>query len=96
MMDNERIAESFIETKLTFSMLSTAIYSLLLTALAIQPFTNIASDVIGVGGAMAQICKYVFAPVELDCTAVYYTLAPPHFNLMLIIGARCLTFPVLP
>ena len=47
-------------------------YSRLPSAPAIQPFSKFAPDVIGVGGASAEIRGYVDALVELAGTDVYH------------------------
>ena len=69
-----RIADALVDTGSAFSMLSTAMYSRLPSAPAIQPFSGAAPDVIGVGAASAEILGYVDAPVELAGTAVYHPL----------------------
>ena len=57
-----------------FSMLSTALYGRIPYAPAIQPVTGSAFDIIGVGGATAEIRGYVDAPIEIDGTAVRHLL----------------------
>ena len=69
-----RILDALIDTVFAFSMLSSAIYSRLPHAPAIQPFTRAAPDVIGVGGPSAQIRGYVDAPVEIVEVEVHHPL----------------------
>ena len=69
-----RIADALVDTGSAFSMLSSAMYSRLPSAPAIQPFSGAAPDVIGVGGASSEIRGYVDALVELAGTAVYHPL----------------------
>ena len=69
-----RIADALIDTGSAFSMLSHAMYSRLPNLLAVQPFMRAASDVVGVGGASAEIRGYVDAPVELAGTTVHHPL----------------------
>ena len=67
-----RIADALIDTGSAFSMLSAAMYSRLPSAAPIQPFTCAAPDVVGVGGASAEIRGYVDTPVEIAGTAVHH------------------------
>ncbi len=67
-------------------MLTSAMYSRLPHAPAIQPFTRAAPDVIGVGGASAEIRGYVDAPVEIAGVEV-------HHPLLLVVEG--LAFPLL-
>ena len=55
-------------------MLSTALYGSIPNAPAIRPFTGLTPDIIGVGGATAEIRCYVDAPIEIDGTAVRHPL----------------------
>ena len=55
-------------------MLSSAMYIRLRNPPAVQPFTRAAFDVVGVGGASAEIRGYVDAPVELSGTTVHHPL----------------------
>ena len=74
MIGGVRLADALIDTGSAFSMLSSAIYSRLPNAPAIQPFMRAARDVVCVRGANAEIRGYVDAPVELDGTAVHHPL----------------------
>ena len=69
-----RIADALVDTGSAFSMLSTAMYGRIPDAPAIQPFTGSALDIIGVGSATAEICRYVDAPIKIDDTAVRHPL----------------------
>ena len=69
-----RIPDALIDTCSAFSMLSSAMYSRLPSAPHIQPFTCAAPDVVGVGGASAEIRGYVDTPVEIDGTAVHHPM----------------------
>ena len=69
-----RIADALVDTGSAFSMLSTAMDSRIPNAPVIQPFTGSAPDIIGVGGATAEIRGYVDAPIEIDGTAVRHPL----------------------
>ena len=60
-----RITDALIETGLAFSMVSSAMYARLRDAPVIQSFTRAAPDVVGVGGASAEIGGYVDAPFEV-------------------------------
>ena len=55
-------------------MLSSALYARLRDAPVIQPFTRAAPDVVGVGGASAEIRGYVDAPVEVAGVTVHHQL----------------------
>ena len=74
MIGGVRIADALIDTGSAFSMLSTAMYGRLPKAPVIQPFTRAAPDVVGVGGASAEICGYIDTPVEIAGVAVYHPL----------------------
>ena len=69
-----RIANLLVDTGSSLSMLTTATYGRLPSALAIQPFTKEAFVVIGVGGASGEIRGYVDTPVEHDNIAVHHSL----------------------
>ena len=69
-----RIADALVNTGSAFSMLSTAKYGRIQNARPIQPFTGSAPDIIGVGGATAEIRGYVDAPIEIDNPAVRHPL----------------------
>ena len=82
-----RIADALIKTGSAFSMLSSAMYARLRDAPAIQPFTRAAPDVIGVGGASAEIRGYVDAPVEIVGVTVHHpVLVVEGFAFLLLIG----------
>ena len=69
-----RIADALIDIGSAFSMLSNAMYSRLPNPPAVQPFMHAAPDVVGVGGASAEIRGYVDPPVELAGTTVHHPL----------------------
>ena len=54
-LDGVRIPEALIDTNPEFSMISAAMRERLPKPPTIQPFTNAALDVVGVGGASALI-----------------------------------------
>ena len=68
------IADALIDTGSAFSMLSIVLYSRLRDAPAIQPFTRAAPDIVGVGGASAEIRGYVDALVEVSGITVHHSL----------------------
>ena len=68
------IADALIDTGSAFSMLSRGMYSRLRDAPAIQPFTRVAPDVVGDGGASAEIRGYVNVPVEVAGVSVHHPL----------------------
>ena len=74
MIGGVRIADALVDICSAFSMLSTAMYGRIPNAPAIQPFKGSAPDIIGVGGATAEIRGYVDAPIEIDGTAVRHPL----------------------
>ena len=69
-----RVADAFIDTGSAFSMLSSVLYARQRDAPVIQPFTCAATDVVGVGGASAEIRGYVNAPVEVAGVTVHHPL----------------------
>ena len=69
-----RIGEAQIDTGSAFLMLSVAMHSRLPSAPPIQPFTRAAPDIVGVGGANAEIRGYVDMFVEIVCDAVRHPL----------------------
>ena len=74
MIGGVHIADALIDTGSAFSMLSTAMYGRLPNALATQPFTRAAPDVVGVGGASAEIFGNIDKPVEIAGVAVHHQL----------------------
>ena len=86
-----RIADALINTGSAFSMLSSAIYARLSDAPAIQPFTRSVPDVVGVGGASAEIRGYIDAPVEVAGVTVHQLmLVIKNFAFPLLIGTDIL------
>ena len=69
-----RVSDALIDTGSAVSMLSSALYARLRYAHAIQPFTRASPDVVGVGGASAEIHGYVDAPVEIAGVTVHHPL----------------------
>ena len=69
-----RITDALIDTGLAFSMLSSAMYARLRDAPMILPFTRAAPDVVGVGGASAEIRGNVDAPVDVAGVTVHHPL----------------------
>ena len=69
-----RITDALIDTGSAFSMLSIATHARLRDTPVIQPFTRAAPDVVGVGGASAEIRGYVDAPVEVVDVTVHHPL----------------------
>ena len=69
-----RIQDALFDTGSAFSMLSSAIHAKLLDPLPVQPFTRAAPDVVGLGGASAELRGYVDAPVELAGVTVHHPL----------------------
>ena len=92
-----RIADALVDTGSAFSMLSTAMYGRIPNAPEIQHFNGSAPDIIGVGGAIAEISGDVDAPIEIDGTAVCHPLlVVEKFAFPLLLGtdifcptARC-------
>ena len=73
-IDGVPTIDALLDTGSVFSMLSTAMYGRLQSAPEIQPFTEAAPKVVGVGKASAKIRGYVDVPVELDGTVVHHPL----------------------
>ena len=69
-----RISDALGDTGSAFSMLSKKMYIRLPSASANQPLTRSSPDIVGVGGASAEVRGYVVAPVELGETAVHHPL----------------------
>ena len=69
-----RITAALIDTGSAFSMLSRAMYARLRDAFVIQPFTRSAPNVVGVGGATAEIRGYVDAHVKVAGVTVHHPL----------------------
>ena len=69
-----RVADALIDNDSAFSMLSSALYAGLRDAPVIQTFTRAVPDVVGVGGASAEIRGYVDAPVEVAGVTVHHPL----------------------
>ena len=90
MMGGLRIAETLVNTNSAFSMFSTAMYSCLASAPAVQPYLGAAPDVIGVDGASAEIRGYVDAAVKFANTAVCYPLLVEGLAFSLVIGTDIL------
>lgn len=68
------IVDELVNTNSALSMLSTAMYGRLPNVRAIQPFTEAATVVIGVGGASGELRTYIDAPVKLDNIVVHHLL----------------------
>ena len=82
-IDGVRIADELVDTGSAFSMLSTAMNGRLPIVPAIQRFTESASNVIGVGGASAEIRGYVDMPVKLmasPCAIPFRLLKSSRFR----------------
>ena len=69
-----RVADVLVDTGSALSMLNDAMYTRLPDAPAIQPFLRAVPEVVGVGGAPAEIRGYVDVPVEVAGVAVRHPL----------------------
>ena len=64
-IDSVHVREALVDTGSAFSMLSIALYAKLPSKPPIQPFKNPAPDIVGVGGASAEVKGYVDVPLQL-------------------------------
>ena len=86
-----RVADALIDTGSAFSTLSSTLYARLRDAPVIQPFTRAAPDVVGVGGASAEIRGYVDASVKVAGVTVHHPLLVVEgFAFPLLIGTDIL------
>ena len=74
LIDGMRVADALIDAGSAFSMLSIAFYARLRDVPVIQPFTRTAPDVVGVGGASAEIRGNVDASVDVVGVTVHHSL----------------------
>ena len=58
-IDGVLIRDALVDTSSEFSMVSSALYDRLPTCPAINSFKNSAPDIVGVGGARAEVVEYV-------------------------------------
>ena len=60
-----RVHDALVETGSAFSMVNELLYSKLLTRTPIQSFMKPAPDIVGVGGASAEVKKYIDVPLQI-------------------------------
>ena len=66
-IDSVHVHEALVDTGSAVSMLNTALYAKLPSKPPTQPFKKPATDIVGVGGASAEVKGYVNVPLQLSC-----------------------------
>ena len=73
-IDGVQVYDVLVVTGSSFSMLSAALYELLPSRPPIQKFDDSAPDIIGVGGASADVLYYIDVSVHIAAAEVAHSL----------------------
>ena len=65
-IDEVIIRDALVDTGYAFSMVSSALYDRLPSRPSIISFKNLATDIVGVGGASAEVNGYIDVPLQID------------------------------
>ena len=73
-IDGVLIRDALVDTRFAFSMVSSGLYDRLPTHPAINSFENSTPDIVGVGGAIAEVRGYIDVPLKIAGIEVAHPL----------------------
>ena len=74
MIDGVRVRDALVDTGSVFSMLNSVLYDQLFSRPAICSFSKSAPDIVGVGGASAEVRGYVDVPLQIASIEIAHPL----------------------
>ena len=91
MIDGVLIRDALVDTGSAISMVSSALYNRLPSRPSINSFKNSAPDIVGVGGASAEVKGYIDVPLQIaEIVVAHPLLFVSNLSFSLLIGINVL------